>query len=68
MLAVLREYADEELQHTKGLPKGANVLSYRLKRLAPLFWEVWQIEIKQLSRADGKGSKPWSVRPRKATE
>jgi hypothetical protein len=68
MLATLCEYADQDLQDEKEWPKAANVLPNRLKRLAPLFWEVCQIEIKQLSRADGQGSKPWSVRPRKATE
>jgi hypothetical protein len=68
MLATLCEYADQDLKDEKEWPKAANVLPNRLKRLAPLFWEVCQIEIKQLSRADGQGSKPWSVRPRKATE
>jgi hypothetical protein len=68
MLAELREHADEELQHTEGWPKAANVLSNRLRRLAPLFREAGQVQIKQLSRADGQGSKRWSVCPRKATE
>lgn len=62
MLATLREYADEHLQHTKEWPKAANVLSGALKRLAPLFREAGQVQIKQLSRTDGQGTKRWSVR------
>ena len=67
MLAELREHADEDLQHTKEWPKAANILSNTLRRLAPLFREAGQVHIEQLSRADGQGSKRWSVRPRKAT-
>jgi hypothetical protein len=66
MLAKLREYADEDLQHTREWPKAANVLSGALKRLAPLFREAGQVQIQQLSRADGQGSKRWSVKPLKA--
>src|SRR5215213_5124656 len=65
MLSALRDRADEDLQHTKEWPKAANVLSGALKRLAPLFREVGQVQIEQLSRADGRGTKRWSVRSKK---
>jgi len=63
MLSRLRDFADEELQHDKGWPKAANVLSSRLNRLAPLFREAGQLHIEQLSRDDKKGTKRWSIRP-----
>ena len=62
MLSRLRDFADEDLQHDKGWPKAANVLSSRLNRLAPLFREVGQVHIEQLSRDDKKGTKRWRVR------
>jgi hypothetical protein len=63
LLGRLRDFADEELQHTKEWPKAANVLSSRLSRLAPLFREAGTLSIEQLSRADARGTKRWSVRP-----
>jgi hypothetical protein len=61
MLSRLRDFADENLQHDKGWPKAANVLSSKLNRLAPLFREAGQVHIQQLSRDDKKGTKRWSV-------
>jgi len=65
MLSALRDRADEDLQHTKEWPKAANVLSGALKRLAPLFREAGQVQIEQLSRADARGTKRWSVRSKR---
>jgi hypothetical protein len=61
MLDRLRDFADEELQHTKEWPKAPQVLSSRLRRLAPLFRDAAQVQIHQLSRSDAKGTKRWSV-------
>lgn len=68
MLAALRQYAEEDLQHTKEWPKAANVLSNHLRRLAPLFRELGQVQIQQLSRADGAGTKRWLVKSAKGGE
>jgi hypothetical protein len=65
LLIELKEYADEDLQHSKEWPKAANVLSSALRRLAPLFRESGQVRIQQLSRTDGRGTKRWSVGPLK---
>jgi hypothetical protein len=61
MLAELREHADEELTHDKEWPRAANVLSARLRRLAPLLREAGQVNVREAPRSDKRGSKRWII-------
>ena len=62
LLQRLRDFADEELIRSKDWPRAANVLLRRLLRLASLFRDVGDVEIKQLPRSDQGGTRRWSIR------
>ena len=62
MLSKLRDFGDDDLQHSKEWPKAPNSLSHALRRLAPLFREAGHVQVQQLSRSDAKGTKRWMVR------
>jgi hypothetical protein len=62
LLQRLRDFADEELTHSKDWPRSASVLSRRLSRLATLFRDVGDIEIRQLPRSDTGGTRRWYIR------